>query len=85
MEIIETIYYDQKTFWPFHSYTAQNCKGIEILVNLVSISYYTIKFLPYQNEHFLNTAKTYRYFFRIKSKHLQSDILVTFAHMSKHI
>ena len=57
MEIIETIYYDQKTLWPFHSYTAQNCKGIEILVNLVSISYYTIKFLPYQNEHFLNTAK----------------------------
>ena len=28
------------------------CKGIEMLVNLINISYCAMKILPYQNEHF---------------------------------
>ena len=30
----------------------RSCKGIEMLVNLINISYCTMKILPYQNEHF---------------------------------
>jgi hypothetical protein len=30
----------------------RSCKGIEMLVNLINISYSTMKILPYQNEHF---------------------------------
>ena len=30
----------------------RSCKGIEMLVNLINISYCAMKILPYQNEHF---------------------------------
>ena len=36
---IETSYYEQKTFWPFCNYMVRSCKGIEMLVNLLNISY----------------------------------------------
>ena len=49
---IETSYYEQKTFWSFCSYMVRSCKGIEMLVNLINISYCAMKILPYQNEHF---------------------------------
>ena len=34
---IETSYYEQKTFWSLCSYMVRNCKGIEMLVNLINI------------------------------------------------
>ena len=49
---IETSYYEQKTFWSLCNYMVRNCKGIETLVNLINISYCTMKILPYQNEYF---------------------------------
>ena len=49
---IETGYYEQKTFWSFCNYMVRSCKGIEMLVNLINISYCAMKILPYQNEHF---------------------------------
>ena len=49
---VETSYYEQKTFWPFCNYMVRSCKGIEMLVNLINISYCAMKILPYQNEHF---------------------------------
>ena len=49
---IETSYYEQKTFWSFCDYMVRSCKGIEMLVNLINISYCAMKILPYQNEHF---------------------------------
>ena len=49
---VETRYYEQKTFWPFCNYMVRSCKGIEMLVNLINISYCAMKILPYQNEHF---------------------------------
>ena len=49
---IETSYYEQKTFWSFCNYMVRSCKGIEMLVNLINISYCAMKTLPYQNEHF---------------------------------
>ena len=44
--------YEQKTFWSFCNYMVRSCKGIEMLVNLINISYCAMKILPYQNEHF---------------------------------
>ena len=49
---IETSYYEQKTFWSLCNYMVRSCKGIEMLVNLINISYCAMKILPYQNEHF---------------------------------
>ena len=49
---IEVSYYEQKTFWSFCNYMARSCKGIEMLVNLINISYCAMKILPYRNEHF---------------------------------
>ena len=36
---IETSYYEQKTFWSICNYMVRSCKGIEMLVNLLNISY----------------------------------------------
>ncbi len=49
---VETSYYEQKTFWSFCNYMVRSCKWIEMLVNLINISYCAMKILPYQNEHF---------------------------------
>lgn len=47
---IEVGYYEQKTFWSLCSYMVRSCKGIEMLVNLINISYCAMKLLPYQDE-----------------------------------
>ena len=49
---IEVSYYEQKTFWSLCSYMVRSRKGIELLVNLVNITYCAMKILPYQNEAF---------------------------------
>jgi hypothetical protein len=49
---IETSDYEQKTFWSFCSYMVRSCKGIEMLVNLINISYCAMKLLPYQDKTF---------------------------------
>ena len=49
---IETSYYEQKTFWSLCNYMVRSCKGIEMLINLINISYCAMKILPYQNEYF---------------------------------
>ena len=49
---IETGYYEQKTFWSLCKYMVRSRKGIEMLVNLINISYCAMKILPYQNEYF---------------------------------
>ena len=49
---IEVSYYEQKKFWSLCSYMVRSRKGIEMLVNLVNITYCTMKILPYQDERF---------------------------------
>ena len=49
---IETSYYEQKTFWSFCSYMVRSCKGIEMLIDLINISYCAMKLLPYQDKTF---------------------------------
>lgn len=51
---IEISYYEQKTFWSLCSYMVRNCKGIEMMVNLINIAYCGMKLLPYQDERFSN-------------------------------
>lgn len=49
---IEVGYYEQKTFWSLCSYMVRSKKGIEIMVNLINISYCAMKILPYKDEIF---------------------------------
>ena len=49
---IEISYYEQKTFWAFCDYMVRSRKGIEMLVNLINISYCAMKILPYQDKYF---------------------------------
>ena len=49
---IEVSYYEQKTFWSLCSYMIRSRKGIEMLVNLINISYCAMKILPYQDATF---------------------------------
>ena len=49
---IEISYYEQKTFWSLCSYMVRSRKGIEMLVNLINISYCAMKLLPYQEDIF---------------------------------
>ena len=45
-------YYGQKTFRSLCRYMVRSRKGIEMLVNLVKITYCAMKILPYQDERF---------------------------------
>ena len=45
-------HYEQKTFWSLCNYMVRSCKGIEMLVNLINISYCAMKLLPYVNKGF---------------------------------
>ena len=49
---IEVSYYEQKTFWSLCSYMVRSRKGIEMLVNLINITYCAMKLLPYKDEAF---------------------------------
>ena len=49
---IEASYYEQKMFWPLCHYMVRSRKGIELLVNLATITYCAMKILPYQDGAF---------------------------------
>ena len=49
---IEVSCYEQKTFWSLRSYMVRSRKGIEMLINLINISYCAMKLLQYQDEAF---------------------------------
>lgn len=49
---IEVSYYEQKTFWSLCGYMVRSRKGIEMMVNLVNISYCAMKILPYRERGF---------------------------------
>ena len=49
---IEVSYYEQKTFWSLCSYMVRSRKGIEMLVNLINITYCAMKLFPYQDKIF---------------------------------
>ena len=47
---IEVSYYEQKAFWSLCGYMLRSRKGIEMLVNLINISYCATKLIPYMEE-----------------------------------
>ena len=49
---IEVSYFEQKTFWSLCGYMVRRRKGIEMMVNLVNISYCAMKILPYRERGF---------------------------------
>ena len=75
---IETSYYEQKTFWSLCSYMVRNCKGIEMLVNLINICYCAMKILPYQDEQFseYRTKSVQEFRFEL-SQGIRSQIFLT--------
>ena len=72
---IETSDYEQKTFWSFCSYMVRSHKGIEMLVNVINISYCAMKLLPYQEEKFSEyrseSVQDFRFFI---SKKIQEQL-----------
>ena len=81
---IEISYYEQKTFWSLCRYMLRSCKGIEMLVNLINISYCAMKLLPYQDEEFYqyrdNSVQEFRF---ILSGKIRQQIF--YAHFVKNI
>lgn len=49
---IEVCFYEQKTFWYLFSYMLRSKTGIELLVNLINISYCSMKIIPFQENEF---------------------------------
>ena len=47
---IEVSYYEQKSFWSLCAYMVRSRKGVEMLVNLINISYCAMKLLPHMEE-----------------------------------
>ena len=48
---IEISYYELKIFWSLCSYMVRSRKGIEMLINLINISYSAMKLLPYVDDN----------------------------------
>lgn len=47
---IEVSYYEQKSFWSLCAYMVHSRRRIEMLVNLINISYCAMKLLPHMEE-----------------------------------
>ena len=84
---VETSYYEQKTFWPFCNYMVRSCKGIEMLVNLINISYCAMKILPYQKNNWTSIFRQISPSFNHYSSHqilVQAQILAHCSHKLKN-
>lgn len=81
---IEVSYYEQKTFWSLCSYMVRSRKGIEMLVNLINISYCAMKMLPYQDTRFQKYQdKSVQEFRFVLSSQIREQVFYT--HFVKNI
>ena len=85
---IEISYYEQKTFWSLCSYMVRSHNGIELLVNLINISYCAMKILPYQDAAFSkyrnSSAQDFR--FELSEQIRQQVFFASFVkNIEKHI
>ena len=78
---IEISYYEQKTFWSFCDYMVRSRKGIEMLVNLINISYCAMKILPYQDKYFskYRTKSVQEFRFELSQKIRKQIFFATFV------
>jgi hypothetical protein len=84
---IEVAYYEQKTFWSLCSYMICSRKGIELLVNLIHISYCAMKLFPYLDDTFSKyRTKSVPYFRFSLSEQIRTQIFyANFAKASKQV
>lgn len=54
---IETIFYEQKTFWSFGEYRIRSKVGIERYINFTAIVYSCMQLLPYQQGQYVHLKK----------------------------
>lgn len=81
---IEVSYYEQKTFWSLCSYMVRSRQGIEMLVNLINISYCAMKILPYRDISFQEYQdKSVQEFRFVLSSQIREQIF--YAHFAKNI
>ena len=81
---IEVSYYEQKTFWSLCNYMLRSQKGIELLVNLINITYCAMKILPYEDSLFSDFKKESVQEFRfVLSQKIREQIF--YAHFVKNI
>ena len=81
---IEVSYYEQKTFWSLCKYMVRSHKGIEMLVNLINITYCAMKILPYQDKAFSEYKNVSVQQFRfILSQRIREQIF--YAHFVQNI
>ena len=78
---IEVSYYEQKTFWSLCSYMVRSRNGIELLVNLINITYCAMKILPYQDESFAKyrTESVQEFRFALSEKIKQEVFFANFV------
>lgn len=78
---IEVSYYEQKTFWSLCSYMVRSRNGIELLVNLINITYCAMKILPYQDEAFAKyrTESVQKFRFSLSEKIKQEVFFSNFV------
>ena len=81
---IEVSYYEQKTFWSLCNYMIRSRNGIEMLVNLITISYCAMKILPYQDvslkEYQDKSVQEFRF---VLSSQIREQVF--YAHFVKNI
>lgn len=74
---IEIGYYEQKTFWSLCHYMVRSSKGIEMMVNLINISYSAMKILPYKYTEFSEYQNQSVQDFRFAlGKRIREDVFV---------
>lgn len=78
---IEVSYYEQKTFWSLCNYMVRSRKGIEMLINLINISYCAMKLLPYQDTAFskYHTESVQEFRFALSEQIRQQIFFATFV------
>lgn len=81
---IEVSYYEQKNVWSLSAYMIRSKKGIEILVNLINISYCAMKILPYRDETFFQYKDSSAQKFRLALSQ-QINQQVIFASFVKNV
>lgn len=81
---VEVSYYEQKTFWSLCSYMVRKRTGIEMLINLINLSYCAMKILPYQDVVFSEYQdKSVQEFRFVLSNQIREQVF--YAHFVKNI
>lgn len=83
---IEINYYEQKTFWSLFSYMVHSYKGIEMLINLINISYSAMKLLHSVDDKFAiyRNKSVQDFIFSLSEVIRRQVFFATFVHKSRN-